>query len=486
MRQEFTKPELSAATSMLRRMATRTPKTPKTAGFRCGECGWQTTKWIGRCGECQAWGTLEEIGVTAARTVASGKVTAPATPIGEVDITHAAAFPTGIEELDRVLGGGLVPGAVILLAGEPGVGKSTLLLEVAARAGAESSPSLYITGEESAAQVRLRAERIGALVPHLYLASETDLGAALSHVESVRPQVLVVDSVQTLASLEVEGQPGGVTQVREVAGSLIRVAKEHGIATILVGHVTKDGTIAGPRVLEHLVDVVLQVEGDRHTRLRIVRAAKNRYGAADEVGCFELNDDGLTGIADPSGLFVSSRAEAVSGTCLTMTVEGTRPLLAEVQALVAATNVPTPRRATSGLDNARMAMILAVLERRAGLPLSSRDVHTATVGGMRITEPAVDLAVALAVASAARDFAIPPTMIALGEVGLAGEVRRVASTQRRLAEAARLGVTHAIVPKDSGTHPQSMQVIEVSSVREALGALSRMAPKPKSDEAPDF
>lgn len=472
-------------------MATPKSKSPKSPGFKCGECGWQTTKWIGRCGECQAWGTLEEIGVTAARTVASGKVTAPAAPIAEVDVSHAASFTSGMDELDRVLGGGLVPGAVILLAGEPGVGKSTLLLEVAARAGGTNSPSLYITGEESAAQVRIRAERIGALVPHLYLASETDLGAALSHVEAVRPSVLIIDSVQTIASQEVDGQAGGVTQVREVAASLIRVAKEHGIATILVGHVTKDGTIAGPRVLEHLVDVVLQVEGDRHTRLRIVRAAKNRYGAADEVGCFELNDDGLTGIADPSGLFVSDRSESVSGTCLTMTVEGTRPLLAEVQALVAATNNPSPRRATSGLDNARMAMILAVLERRAGLPLSSRDVHTATVGGMRITEPAVDLSVALAVASAARDFAIPPTLIAIGEVGLAGEVRRVASTQRRLAEAARLGVTHAIVPKDSGNHPKGMQVFEVASVREALSTLSRFSgkesPRHAADqESPDF
>ena len=221
-------------------MANAKSKSPKSSGYRCSECGWQTGKWVGRCGECQAWSTLEEIGVTSARTVASGKVSAPATPIAQVDVTHASAFPTGIDELDRVLGGGLVPGSVVLLAGEPGVGKSTLLLEVAARAGSATAPSLYITGEESAAQVRLRAERINALVPHLFLASETDLGAALSHVDAVYPHVLVVDSVQTLASLEVEGQPGGVTQVREVAGSLIRVAKEKGIATILVGHVTKD------------------------------------------------------------------------------------------------------------------------------------------------------------------------------------------------------------------------------------------------------
>ncbi len=453
-------------------MASAKPKSSKATAYRCGECGWQTSKWVGRCGECQAWGTVEEIGVTVARTVATGNVTAPAAPIGEIDITAATAEPTGIEELDRVLGGGLVPGSVVLLAGEPGVGKSTLLLEVAAKAGSGPRKALYITGEESAAQVRLRAERIGALVDNLYLASETDLGAALSHIDAVRPHVVIVDSVQTLSSMEVDGQPGGVTQVREVAASLIRVAKTHGIATILVGHVTKDGTIAGPRVLEHLVDVVLQVEGDRHTRLRLVRAAKNRYGAADEVGCFELSDDGIVGISDPSGLFVSRQAEPVSGNCLTVTVEGTRPLLAEVQALVAATNVPTPRRATSGLDSARTAMILAVLERRAGLNLTSRDVHTATVGGMRITEPAVDLALALAVASAARDFAIPPSLIAIGEVGLAGEVRRVAGIRRRLSEAARLGVTTAIVPTGSGPYPEGLKVNEVDTVRQALGVVA--------------
>ena len=438
---------------------------PKAAVFRCSECGWETAKWVGRCGECQAWASVEELGIPVARTVASGKVSAPALPIGEVDVTAARAKPTGIEELDRVLGGGLVPGSVILLAGEPGVGKSTLLLEVAAKG---SGRSLYITGEESAAQVRLRADRVGALVEHLYLAAETDLAAALTHIEAVQPDLVVVDSVQTIGSTEVDGQPGGVTQVREVASSLIRVAKERGIATILVGHVTKDGSIAGPRVLEHLVDVVLQVEGERHTRLRLVRAAKNRFGAADEVGCFELNDDGIKGISDPSGLFVTARPEPVPGTCLTMTVEGTRPLLAEIQALVAATNVPTPRRQTAGLDNPRMAMTLAVLERRAGINLSSRDVHTATVGGVKIAEPAADLAVALAVASAARDFAIPADLIAIGEVGLAGEVRRVNGVKRRVAEAARLGLKRAIVPADSGPYPEGINVIEVTSVAEAI------------------
>lgn len=439
--------------------------TSKSPAFRCVECGWETAKWVGRCGECQAWASVEEVGAPTARTVASGRVSAPARPIADVDVSAATARPSGVDELDRVLGGGLVEGSVILLAGEPGVGKSTLLLEVAAKAGVTA---LYVTGEESAAQVRLRAERVGALVDHLYLAAETDLAAALTHIEQVRPKLVVVDSVQTIGSAEVDGQPGGVTQVREVAGSLIRVAKERGIATILVGHVTKDGSIAGPRVLEHLVDVVLQIEGERHTRLRLVRAVKNRFGAADEVGCFELNDDGITGISDPSGLFVSARTEPVSGTCLTMTVEGTRPLLAEIQALVAATNVPTPRRATAGLDNPRMAMTLAVLERRAGLNLASRDVHTATVGGVKISEPAADLAVALAVASAARDFTISPQLIALGEVGLAGEVRRVSGLKRRLSEAARLGIKSALVPADSGPYPEGLRVIEVATVAQAI------------------
>lgn len=446
-------------------MATAKPKPAKSPGYRCAECGWESAKWVGRCGECQAWATVEEVGVPVARTVASGRVSEPARPIAEIDVTAASARPSGVPELDRVLGGGIVSGSVILLAGEPGVGKSTLLLEVAAKANGRS---LYITGEESAAQVRLRAERVGALVPHLYLAAETDLSAALTHIEQVAPDLVIIDSVQTIGSAEVDGQPGGVTQVREVAASLIRVAKERGIATVLVGHVTKDGSIAGPRVLEHLVDVVLQVEGERHTRLRLVRAAKNRYGAADEVGCFELNDNGITGIADPSGLFVSARPEPVPGTCLTMTVEGTRPLLAEVQALVAATNVPTPRRQTSGLDSARMAMTLAVLERRAGLNLSSRDVHTATVGGVKITEPAVDLALALAVASAARDFAINGQLIAIGEVGLAGEVRRVNGVSRRLAEAARLGLKFAIVPPDSGPYPAGIKVVEAATVSAAI------------------
>jgi DNA repair protein RadA/Sms len=433
---------------------------------------------VGRCPECQAWGSVTEVGaapvglrpLTAA--VAAGAVTTPARPIAEIDVEAARARPTGVGELDRVLGGGLVPGAVLLLAGEPGVGKSTLLLEVA-RHYAAAGTALVVTGEESAAQVRLRAERTGALHPRLYLAAETDLAALLGHVEAVDPGLLVVDSVQTIASPAAEGTAGGVTQVRAVAAALIAAAKARGMATVLVGHVTKDGAIAGPRVLEHLVDVVLQFEGDRHSTLRLVRATKNRFGPADEVGCFELTDGGIEGLPDPSGLFLSRRTEAVPGTCVTVTVEGRRPLLAEVQALVARSTLATPRRAVSGLDSARVAMVLAVLERRGRVRLGTDDVFSATVGGVRLTEPAADLALALAVASAARDAPIAPTTVVLGEVSLSGEVRRVGAVGRRLAEAARLGFTAALVPPDPGPVPAGMRVTEVADVGAALRTLPR-------------
>src|SRR3954452_14294752 len=368
--------------------------------YRCDECGLSVPRWVGRCPECQAWGSVTELGapklVPVARTV-----TTAARPIGDVDATAAQAKPTGIGELDRVLGGGLVPGAVALLAGEPGVGKSTLLLEAAAGAARPDAPSLVVTGEESAAQVRLRAERIGALHPYVFLAAESDLGALVSHVDAVRPGLLIVDSVQTIAAAEIDRTPGGVTQVREVAGALIRLAKERNLATVLVGHVTKDGQVAGPRVLEHLVDVVLQFEGDRQSRLRLIRATKNRYGPTDEVGCFDITDEGIKGLADPSGLFLSRRQEPVPGTCVTVTLEGRRALVAEVQALVGSTELPMARRACSGLDNARVAMVLAVCERRAGVHLARQDVFAATVGGVRLAEPAADLAIALVTAGAA-------------------------------------------------------------------------------------
>ncbi len=439
--------------------------------FRCTECGWNSQKWVGRCGECQAWGSVEEIAAPKRLSLVPGAVTHKATPIGDVDLSAASAKPTGVSELDRVLGGGLVPGAAILVAGEPGVGKSTLLLAVAAQTASRSIPVLYVSGEESASQVRLRAERIKAVDPQLFLASENDLGAVISHIDSVKPQLLIIDSVQTIGSAAVDGSPGGVTQVREVAGALIRICKERDITLLLVGHVTKDGSIAGPRLLEHIVDVVLQFEGERHSRLRLIRAIKNRFGASDEVGCFELSDTGITSVLDPTGLFTSRHAEPVPGTCVTVTLEGRRPLLAEIQALVSQgrdNDFGNARRVVSGLDSARTSMTLAVLELRAAIKIGGRDVYAATVGGMKMGEPAADLALALAVASAAKGLALPADLVAIGEVGLAGEIRKISGVDRRLQEAFRLGFKRALVPAGSDVKIAGMEIVEVSRLDQAL------------------
>jgi DNA repair protein RadA/Sms len=444
--------------------------------FRCGECGATPPRWVGRCGECQAWGSVVEVAAPPSRAaglrgpLTAGAVTNAAVPITEVDLTKATLRPTGVGELDRVLGGGLVPGAVVLVAGEPGVGKSTLLLDVAASFARSGQRALYVSGEESASQVRLRAERTEAMHPGLYLAEETDLAAVLGHIEALGPDLLILDSVQTVASAEVEGSAGGVAQVREVAAALIRVAKSRGMATLLVGHVTKEGTVAGPRVLEHLVDVVLQFEGERHSALRLLRAVKNRYGAADEVGCFEQTETGIVGVPDPSGLFLSRQPVPVPGTCLTVAVEGRRAMVAEVQALVVPRPPETPmRRGVSGLDAARLNLLLAVAEKRGGVRLAGKDVYASTVGGVRLLEPAVDLALALAVASSVEDLPLPPGFAAVGEVGLAGEVRRVPGMSRRVAEAARLGLTHVIAPRGE---PQILTGVEVIEVDDIVTALS--------------
>jgi DNA repair protein RadA/Sms len=447
----------------------------QVAPYRCTDCGWTAAKWVGRCGECQAWGTVEEVGAVRARTTATSPTRNPAVPIGSVEIEAAHAVPSGIDELDRVLGGGFVPGAVILLAGEPGVGKSTLLLDTAATCSRAGRRTLYVTGEESTAQVRLRAERIGAIADELYIAAETDLGSVLAQIDATSPALVILDSVQTISSAEVDGSAGGVTQIKEVAASLIAVAKSRDITIVLVGHVTKDGSVAGPRTLEHLVDVVLHFEGDRQGPLRLVRAVKNRYGPADEIGCFELVDDGIIGLADPSGLFLGDRQDPAPGTCVTVTIEGRRPLIAEVQALVAPTNAPQPRRVTSGLDSSRIAMMLGVLERRAGVRLATADCFVATVGGVRLAEPATDMAVALAIASGAADIALPRGLVAFGEIGLAGDVRPIGSLDRRLAEAHRLGFTDAITPSralrahgSAVVPPPGMRVHEVSTIHEAI------------------
>ena len=443
----------------------------RSPGHRCSECGWSSVKWVGRCGECQAWGTVSEVGAVKVRTSAAIVVDRPAVRIGEVDARRAQARSTGVSELDRVLGGGLVRGAVALVAGEPGVGKSTLLLDVAAKAARQGQTVLYVSGEESAAQIRMRAERIEAMAENLFLAAETDLATVLGQIHQTRPDLVIIDSVQTIASGEVEGAAGNVSQIREVAASLIQVAKTRGISIVLVGHVTKDGSIAGPRVLEHLVDVVIQFEGERHSRLRLVRAVKNRYGPTDEVGCFDLSDVGIIGLPDPSGLFLSSRDLMVPGTCVTVALEGRRPLVTEVQALLAATTAPSPRRTTSGLDSSRVAMILAVLDKRAQVPVRQADCYVSTVGGVKVSEPASDLAIALAMASSVSDRPLPPGVVAMGEVGLAGEIRAVTGIPRRLAEAARLGFRHAVVPTGSmGSDPvpAGMEVFEVHDIRQAV------------------
>ena len=457
-------------------MTARTKNTKTAPAYRCTECGWTTAKWVGRCGECQTWGTVEEAaGGTRARTRAASSVQKPAQPIAEVDSRVAAYMSTGNPEFDRVLGGGLVPGAVILMAGEPGVGKSTLLLDVAATfargtagiAGRDTAPQpprpvLYITGEESAAQVKLRADRIGAIAQ------------ALAHIEQIDPALLVIDSVQTLASAEVEGSAGGVTQVREVAASVIAAAKERNMCTLLVGHVTKEGTIAGPRLLEHLVDVVCQFEGDKHSNIRMLRAIKNRFGPTDEVGCFDMHEDGIAPVLDPSGMFVSSTPHPVAGTCVTVTMEGRRPLLAEVQALLDQAVAPAPRRTVSGLDSARIQMLLAVLQRRAGLNVGKLDCYVSTVGGAKIAEPAADLACVMALASAAQNKPLPRKLAVFGEVGLAGEVRAVPGIRQRIAEVGRLGFTHVLVPASPagvGDVPEGVTVREVTTLGEALALL---------------
>lgn len=443
-------------------------------GYRCTECGWITPKWVGRCGECQSWGTVDEVGAEPAGRTQPAPVSASARPMSEIDVEASVAATSGVPELDRVLGGGIVPGAALLLAGDPGVGKSTLLLEVASRWSVTGAKTLYVSGEESAAQVRLRADRTSAVHDSLFLAAETDLSAVLTHVDEVRPSLLVVDSVQTIGSTAVEGVPGGVTQVREVAATLVQLAKRRNIAILLVGHVTKDGGIAGPRVLEHLVDVVLSFEGDRASRLRFVRAVKNRFGPVDEVGCFDLSSDGIVEVPDPTGLFVSRHSDPVSGTCVTVPMEGRRPLLAEVQSLVVQSAGANPRRTTSGVDGARMAMIQAVLTKRCGVPLHCVDLYAATVGGARLVDPAADLAVAIAVASAAREQVVATDVVAIGEVGLAGEVRRVGGIHSRLREAARIGFRHAIVPADVGPAPIAtgdVGEIAVIPVHDVIGAL---------------
>lgn len=450
--------------------------------YRCSECRHTTPKWVGRCPDCGTWGTVDEVATVSALGGAAGTraltPSSAAVPISSIDPGVTRHYRTGIDELDRVLGGGVVPGSVTLLAGDPGVGKSTLLLEVAHRWAATGRRALYLSGEESAGQIRLRAERTGCTHDDVFLAAESDLATALGHIDAVQPSLVIVDSVQTMSASDVDGVTGGVTQVRAVTTALTAVAKSPssaGVAMLLVGHVTKDGAIAGPRSLEHLVDVVLHFEGDRSSTLRVVRGIKNRFGAADEVGCFQLYENGIQGVADPSGLFRDERSAPVAGTAITVTLDGKRPMIGEVQALVAASSAANPRRATSGLDSSRTAMILAVLEKRAGVSMSNKDVYLSTVGGMRLTDPSSDLAVAAAAASSASELPVPPNVAFIGEVGLAGDIRRVTGTDRRLAEAARLGFKWAVVPPGVDSAPRGLLINTMDTIDRLLPGLQRFA-----------
>lgn len=393
------------------------------------------------------------------------------TPLAEVDLGEWAAVPTGLSEVDRVLGGGLVPGSVTLVGGEPGIGKSTLLLQALASLAERGGRCLLVTAEESKQQVKLRADRLGAKAGGLWLVAETSLPAVLAAVDEVKPDVIVVDSIQTVYDPELGSAPGSVAQVRECAHQLVRVAKERDLTTVLVGHVTKEGTLAGPRVLEHVVDTVLSFEGERHHALRLLRAVKHRFGPTGELGLFEMADDGLRAVPDPSGLFLGDRRAGVPGSVVVPAVEGHRPLLVEIQALVAPSGLAMPRRSAQGLDNGRVSLLIAVLDRRVGLSLAGADVFVSAVGGAKVSEPAADLAVSLALASALTGTALPPDVVACGEVGLGGEVRQVAQTARRLAEAGRLGFRSAVVPASAPDVPPGMQAIKVRSLAEAVARL---------------
>lgn len=462
-----------------------------SASFRCSACGGVTGKWYGRCPKCGEFSTIVEEApaprTAGLRASAQGSAPArPARPVSEVTVGGPVErLQTGIAEFDRVIGGGLVAGQVCLCSGPPGSGKSTLLLAVAdSVARREQRTVLYVSGEESVEQIAVRAVRVGAQSPHLLLADDTDLGGVIGHIDAHAASValVVVDSVQTIASGDVEGRPGGVTQVMEVAQVLTRVAKSRGLPMILVGQVTKDSTVAGPRALEHIVDTTLSLDGDKHTSLRLLRAVKNRFGSL-EVAAFEQTDSGLREVLDPSSLFREHRDSPVPGTCATVTVEGHRALTAEVQSLVASTTNPNPRRGVSGLDSARAAMLIAVSERAASLRLYDKDVFIATAAGMRISDPGTDLAVCLAVVSAARSQVVPLDMIALGEVTLSADVRPVPMMSERVAEALRLGFRRLVVPIGTrsrlGGKVEAARLIEISSLTEAVIALEA-PPEPTS------
>lgn len=474
-----------------------------TTEYVCTECGWSGGKWYGRCPNCGQWGTLKEfheahLGAIDARGSARARKkpgsaagtagSASALLAGAAEVTRASArndskgeaarISTGFSEFDRVLGGGIVDGSVMLIAGEPGIGKSTLLLSAAAKIAATGKTVLYVSGEESVRQIQLRARRIGAVSDDLLLASTTDLGTAIELIERYTPALAVVDSVQTITSEANDGIAGGSAQVREVARGIIGAAKSLDVPVMLVGHVTKDGTVAGPRTLEHLVDVVCQFEGDAETALRMLRAVKNRFGPTDEVGCFDMSGEGIEEVTDPSGLFLSTgngaQTTQVDGTCVTFTLDGHRSLPIEVQSLVTKSVLPTPRRAANGVDSNRIAMLVAVLYRHGGINLLSNDLYISTIAGGQAREPGCDLAIAAALASAAKSKAIARTTCAIGEISLTGQVRPVPRLEYRLREAARLGFTTAVVPTlRKNVAIPGLGVVQVDTLQDALSAILR-------------
>ena len=437
----------------------------KGSVFFCGECGYESTKWLGKCPACGSWNTMLEQKKISSIPSINNLTYAHAIPLADVTTTASGRVSSGIGELDRVLGGGIVPGSVTLLGGDPGIGKSTLLMQTAAELTKQGTV-LYVTGEESASQLKLRAERLGVGGDMLILA-ENDLSAIESEVDRVKPAYVMIDSIQTMYSADCSGTNGSISQIREATSLITRMAKRTGAATFIVGHVTKDGAIAGPRILEHMVDTVLYFEGDRQDSFRLLRSVKNRFGSTDEIGVFEMRSTGMAEISDPSTLFITGTD--LPGCAVTCAMEGTRPMMVEVQALLSTSPFSNPRRMAAGLDNNRLVLLLAVLEKKAGLRFYDKDVYTNVVGGIRLDERAGDLAVAMCIAGAGADIALPPRTAILGELSLTGEVRPVNRLDKRIQECARLGFSHIVVP-NSDTLPKidSLNYTRVKNIREAL------------------
>ncbi len=435
--------------------------------FICRNCGHNAHKWIGQCPDCNEWNSHDE---ELAERIAKPSMLMGQAPrqIKDVTIDSFHTTSTGISELDRVLGGGFVSGSVTLVGGEPGIGKSTLLLQAVAAMSREGKTCLYVSAEESSEQVRLRADRLDAVVDNLWLVSETSLPAVLAHCDELKPDVVVVDSIQTIHDPDLSSAPGAVGQVRHCAHCLVTEAKRRAMTTVLVGHVTKEGGLAGPRALEHVVDTVLAFEGDRHHALRLLRAVKHRFGATDELGVFEMAGSGLESVGDPSRLFLADRAKGVAGSVVVPVLDGHRPLLVEVQALVAPSNLASPRRSAQGVDNGRLSLIIAVLERRSQIGFAKTDVFTSAIGGVKVSEPAADLAMALALASSVTGHPLDSGLVACGEIGLAGELRQSAQTERRLAEAARVGFTTAVIPAGAPPTPDGIVGLRAETLTEAL------------------